>query len=197
MSFCVTVAWLTPNHIELCGLFAELNRLICLTKRWALHFQRKHGSRFISPSAVVSLIGPCSLQARQVVYNDNECLGGKKKQIMNASEIIRFIQGWLKRMPLVCVVNLPYRFQGRSSYSAPPHGRWGRRCVRAGPQQLAHGGQEDKVWRPGHADARSCPGTKQRHASLWTCRGAQTTFLRWGWWHTVFQKQKKEHCPVW
>lgn len=73
----------------------------------------------------------------------------------------------------------------------PPYGRWGGWCVWARPPLLAHHIQGDKVWRPGHTDTWPCPGTDQRHAALWSCRGAQTTLLRWGWWHTVFQKRNR------
>lgn len=70
-----------------------------------------------------------------------------------------------------------------------PYGRWGGRCVWAKSQLLAHHIQGDKVWTSRHTDTRSCPGTKQRHAALWSRRGAQTTLLRWGWQHTIFQKR--------
>lgn len=72
----------------------------------------------------------------------------------------------------------------------PPYGRWGGWCVWARPPLLAHNIQGDKVWRPGHSDTWSCPGTKQRHAALWNRRRAQTTLLRWVCRHTVFQKRK-------
>lgn len=59
-----------------------------------------------------------------------------------------------------------------------PYGRWRGWCVWARPALLAHHIQGDKVWRPGHADTWSYPGTQQRHASLWSRRGAQNTLLR-------------------
>lgn len=73
----------------------------------------------------------------------------------------------------------------------PPYGRWGGWCIWARPPLLAHHIPGDKVWRPGHTDTWPCPGTVQRHAALWSRRGAQTTLLRWGWWHTVFQRRKR------
>lgn len=60
----------------------------------------------------------------------------------------------------------------------PPYGGWGGWCVWARPSLLAHHIQGDKVWRPGHTDTWPCPGTQQRHASLWSRRRAQTTLLR-------------------
>lgn len=57
-------------------------------------------------------------------------------------------------------------------HTVTPYGRWGGWCVWARPA-LA-----DKVWRPGHADPWPYPGTQQRHASLWSGRGAKTTLLR-------------------
>lgn len=59
-----------------------------------------------------------------------------------------------------------------------PYGRWGGWCIWARPALLAHHIQADKVWRPGHTDPRPYPGTQQRHASLWSGRGAKTTLLR-------------------
>lgn len=79
----------------------------------------------------------------------------------------------------------------------PPYGRWGGWCVWARPSLLAHHIPGDKVWRPGHTNTWPCPGTIQRHASLGSRRGAQTTLLRWGWWHTVFQKRKKRNIVLW
>lgn len=68
-------------------------------------------------------------------------------------------------------------------YKVPPYGRWGGWCVWARPPLLAHHIQGGKVWGPGHTDTWPCPGTEQRHAALWSRKGAQTTLLRWGWWH--------------
>lgn len=78
---------------------------------------------------------------------------------------------------LLCPVSTFHRV---APLIVPSHGWWGGRCLWARPAQLAHNIQGDKVWRPGHTDTWSRPGTEQRHAALWGGRGAQTTLLRWG-----------------
>lgn len=79
----------------------------------------------------------------------------------------------------------------------PPYGRWGGWCVWARPPLLALHIQGDKVSRPGHTDTWPYTATEQRHAALWSRRGAQTTFLRWGGWHCLVRDNKCYKTKAW
>lgn len=186
-----------------------MNWAICLYKHRALcHKWRQGFCSFSLPnlSSAVLLIWGHSLYTRQVVYKDNEHSGR-----MNVSEIIS--SALMNTCPRFSIINEVKSWHAFDSYGrqmsfieiflclsfffkaahplVPPHGRWGGWCVRARPPLLAHHIPGDKVWRPGHTDTWPCPGTVQRHAALWSRRGAQTTLLRWGWWRTIFQKRNR------
>lgn len=78
----------------------------------------------------------------------------------------------------------------------PPYGRWGGWCISARPSQLAYHIPGDKVRGPGHADTWPNPGTVQRHASLWSRGGAQTTLLRWGTLHFARKWGTLDLCVI-